>query len=190
MDELIDIFDEKGNHIGTELKSVAHKLGHWHKSIHAYLINDKGEIVLQQRSPDKNLYPNYWDVSFAGHVGAGENTLSSAQRECKEELSINLNANDLEYLFTVPERLQWGDVDSREFVDVFLCRKNFDKESIKHQEEEVAGFVVMSISKFIDEIKRENNNLLPHTEEYKKIIPILERELDRIKLANSNGYEK
>ena len=153
MDELIDIFDEKGNHIGTELKSVAHKLGHWHKSIHAYLINDKGEIVLQQRSPDKNLYPNYWDVSFAGHVGAGENTLSSAQRECKEELSINLNANDLEYLFTVPERLQWGDVDSREFVDVFLCRKNFDKESIKLQEEEVAGFVVMSISKFIDEIK-------------------------------------
>ena len=43
MDELIDIYDENQKFIKREMKSVAHKLGHWHKSIHAYLINDKNE---------------------------------------------------------------------------------------------------------------------------------------------------
>ena len=77
------------------MKSVAHSKGHWHKSIHAYLINDKNEIVIQKRSADKDLYPNVWDVSFAGYIGADETTKSSANRECQEELGINLSDDEL-----------------------------------------------------------------------------------------------
>ena len=63
------------------MKSIAHAYGDWHKSIHAYLINDKNEIVIQKRSAGKDLYPNIWDVSFAGHVCAGESTKKRRKNE-------------------------------------------------------------------------------------------------------------
>lgn len=171
MDELIDIFDENQRFIKKEMKSVAHSLGHWHKSIHAYLVNDKGEIIIQKRSADKDLYPNIWDVSFAGHVGAGEDTKTSALRECKEELGIKLSPNEIEFLFTIPEKLQWGNVKSNEFVDVFLCKKDFH--NIVKQDEEVDDVKVVKIEEFIEMIKRKDKLLFPHWNEYKKILPVL-----------------
>lgn len=171
MDELIDIYDEKQNFLKKEMKSVAHKEGHWHRSIHAYLVNDNNQIIIQKRSADKDLYPNVWDVSFAGHVGAGESTKTSAIRECQEELGINLEEKEIEYLFTIPEKLQWGQVQSNEFVDVFFCKKNFGK--ITKQDEEVADVKVVSIKDFIQMVENKDKNLFPHYEEYEKLLPIL-----------------
>ena len=172
MDELIDIFDENQKFIKKEMKSVAHAKGDWHKSIHAYLINDNNEIIIQKRSADKELYPNIWDVSFAGHVGAGEDTTTSAIRECEEELGIKLQKSEITYLFTNPEKLKWGNVISNEFVDVFICRKNF--KNIVKQDEEVSDVKVISLEKFIEMIKKKDKDLFPHYEEYSKILPILE----------------
>ena len=171
LDELIDIFDENGNYIKKEMKSVAHSKGHWHKSIHAYLVNDKKEIVIQKRSANKDFYPSIWDVSFAGHVGAGESTKSSAIRECQEELGICLSENEIEYLFTNPEKLHYGNVISNEFVDVFLCKKNFNK--IVKQDEEIDDVKVIKLEEFISMIENKDQNLFPHYHEYERILPIL-----------------
>lgn len=173
MDELVDIFDENQKFIKKEMKSVAHTLGHWHKSIHAYLINNNKEIVIQKRSADKDLYPNVWDVSFAGHVGAGEDTKTSALRECQEELGITLSENEIKYLFTVPEKLQWGKVRSNEFVDVFICVANFH--DIVKQDEEVDDVKVIKIKNFIKMIESKHKELFPHFDEYEKMLPILKQ---------------
>lgn len=70
-DELIDIFDENNNPRGIQkLKSEAHKEGIWHRAVHIWIYNLKGEILLQLRSKNKELYPDRWDVSAAGHGGA------------------------------------------------------------------------------------------------------------------------
>lgn len=172
MDELIDIYDSNGKHIGREMKSEAHSIGHWHKSIHAYLINNKNEMVIQKRSANKDFYPNIWDVSFAGHVGAGEDTMISALRECQEELGINLDKNNVQHLFTIPEKLQWGNVISNEFVDVFLCKVNeFGK--FTKQDKEVGDVKVISLNEFIHLIQTKDNSLFPHYDEYEKMLPIL-----------------
>ncbi len=173
MDELIDIFDENQKFIKREMKSVAHTFGHWHKSIHAYLINDKKEIIIQKRSADKDLYPNVWDVSFAGHVGAGEDTKTSAIRECQEELGITLSPSEIQFLFTNPEKLQWGNVHSNEYVDVFLCKKNFH--DIVKQDEEVDDVKAIKIKDFIEMIENKDKNLFPHYREYERILPILKQ---------------
>lgn len=170
MDELIDVFDENQKFLRSEMKSVAHTYGHWHKSIHAYLINDKKEIIIQKRSADKDLYPNVWDVSFAGHVGAGENTKTSAIRECQEELGITLEPNEIEYIFTNPEKLQWGNVKSNEFVDVFVCRKNFH--DIIKQDEEVDDVKAVPLKDFIEMIENRAPNLFPHYQEYDRMLPV------------------
>lgn len=173
MDELIDIFDKNQKFIKSEMKSVAHRLGHWHKSIHGYLINNKKEIIIQKRSADKDLYPNIWDVSFAGHVSAGESTKTSAIRECQEELGIKLKTSEVEYVCTTPEKLKWGDVKSNEFVDTFICRKNFSK--IVKQDEEVDDVKVIPVADFVKMIEKKDPSLFPHYDEYGKILPILKK---------------
>ena len=47
--ELLDIYDEKGNLIGTEDRKIVHEKGLWHKTVHCWLYDDKGNIFFQIR---------------------------------------------------------------------------------------------------------------------------------------------
>ena len=96
VDELIDIVDANGKPTGkTALKSKAHKNGWYHNTIHLWLYTNKGEILLQQRSHKKTIYPLLWDVSVAGHIDAGETFTQAAIRETKEEIGLDLNGENL-----------------------------------------------------------------------------------------------
>ena len=91
--EIIDQYNYIGEKIGTVDKEIAHQKGLWHKSVHVWILNDKNEILLQYRCADKKLYPNTWDVSFAGHISAGESSIDAVIREGKEELGIKVDLN-------------------------------------------------------------------------------------------------
>ncbi len=60
-----------------------------YKKISSVLIfNDKGELLLQQRAREDNSYPMHWDFSAGGGIDEGEEPQFSAEREVKEELGI------------------------------------------------------------------------------------------------------
>ena len=122
--EMIDQYNLRGEKIGVVDKANAHKLGLWHKSVHVWIINDNNEILLQYRCKDKKLYPDTWDCSFAGHIGTGETSVEAVLREGKEEIGIDVNIDKLEYIFTNKEILKYENIDSREFVDIYLLRQN------------------------------------------------------------------
>lgn len=176
--ELIDWFDENGKYMGEIDKAIAHKKGLWHKSVHVWILNNKNQVLLQKRCSQKKFFPNYWDCSFAGHIGAKEDSLQSALREGKEELGIDLMPKDLQFLFTIKEEFVWKDIVSKEFVDVFICKKEINIEDLKFQEEEV------ECAKYFDfsEILKENpsEKIFPHKEEYQKLLSIIKK----------NGNEK
>lgn len=167
MKEIIDELNDKGEVIGTIDKDVAHKEGRLHRSIHLWIINDDGEILLQYRCGDKKLYPNTWDVSVGGHVSTKENSIDALSRETKEELGIDLDLESVEFFGTIHERLKYDDIDSNELVDVFIARQNINKEDITIQKEEVSDIRWVSIEELLRLI--DNNQLLPHDEEYKKM---------------------
>jgi len=173
MDELIDIYNENGQFIEQNMKSIAHKNGLWHKSIHSFLINSKNEIIIQKRSKDKDLYPGKWDMSFAGHISAGENALNSVIRECYEELGINLAKNEIEYIFSFKDTHIFNKIINNEFVDVFICHKEFTLDNIKKQDEEVDDVKIIPLKDYISMLENNNKSLVPHQEENKLIIPIL-----------------
>ena len=94
-DELIDICDKNNNHINIQkMKSEAHKDGLWHRASHIWIYNSNGEILLQLRAKEKELYPDMWDISAAGHVSAGEEPIVSGLREVKEELGLKGQIDD------------------------------------------------------------------------------------------------
>ena len=42
--------------------------GDWHRAAHVWLFcQATGELLLQQRAACKDSWPNYWDISAAGH---------------------------------------------------------------------------------------------------------------------------
>ena len=165
--ELIDWYDENGNCKGVIDKAIAHKKGLWHKSVHVWIVNDKNQILMQKRCAKKKFFPNYWDCSFAGHIAAGEKSLISAIREGEEELGLKLKPKDFKFLFTIKEDFAWKDIVSREFVDVFVLKKNVNLEDLRYQQEEVECAQYFEMAEIIKNDR--NSNIYPHVNEYKRL---------------------
>lgn len=91
MPEMIDVLDENGIKTGQIVtRDEVHRKGLWHRCIVVAILNDKNEILLQQRSQEKLTNPGKWDVAAAGHVDAGEDALSTVIRETSEEIGVNI----------------------------------------------------------------------------------------------------
>ncbi|MGE7927870.1 NUDIX hydrolase [Lysinibacillus xylanilyticus] len=87
--EIWDVYDKNKNK--TNKRHVrGEKLagGDYHVVVHVWIKNNKGEILLTKRHPDKT-YPNLWECP-GGSILAGESSLDGAIREVKEEIGINL----------------------------------------------------------------------------------------------------
>src|SRR5690606_15785319 len=97
MDELIDILDSAGNLTGqTAMKSEVHKKGLLHQTIHVWFYTKNGQVLIQQRAKNKDTHPLLWDVSVAGHIGAGEEIENSAIREVQEEIGLTIDSENLQ----------------------------------------------------------------------------------------------
>lgn len=174
MEELIDVLDKNGIKTGEVLpRSEIHKRGLWHRLIVVAIVNEKNEILLQQRSKTKVKNPNMWDISAAGHISSGQTSLSAAAREINEEISINLGynvtINDFRYVFSYREEEKIADdYYDRQFFDFFILRKeNLDIKNIKWQEEEVQAVKWVSFSELRELIA--NKSIIERDAVYKEL---------------------
>jgi isopentenyl-diphosphate Delta-isomerase len=57
MKELLEIYLKNGKPTGeSEEREIIHEKGIWHKVIHIWVINKKGQLLLQKRSPNKDVW--------------------------------------------------------------------------------------------------------------------------------------
>lgn len=88
-DELFDLVDAQDNVIGQVRRGDAHRNpALLHRSVQIMVFDSAGRLLLQRRSPHKDLFPGYYCASASGHVIAGDDYLATAQRELAEELGI------------------------------------------------------------------------------------------------------
>ena len=81
-EEHLEIVNYSGDVIGyAPRKSVHGNPALMHKVVHVLVFNKNGDILLQKRSENKDVAPGKWDTSVGGHVGIGEDLLSSSKRE-------------------------------------------------------------------------------------------------------------
>jgi isopentenyl-diphosphate delta-isomerase type 1 len=88
-DEIYDVVDIDDRVVGQASRKEIHQKNLIHRSVHIFVFNQEGSLFLQKRSLNKDENPGYWDTSSAGHVDSGENYLTAANRELKEELGIS-----------------------------------------------------------------------------------------------------
>ena len=131
-----------------------HQQGLWHRAIVVAVINEKNEILVQQRSHNKDKNPDKWDISAAGHISSGQDALMAATREINEEVSVNLGFNvevkEFRYMYSFrKQQVIREDYIENQFYDFFILRQNgLNKESIKFQTSEVQDIDFVTISEF------------------------------------------
>lgn len=151
MDEYIDIVRSDGEPTGyIALKSEAHKKGWYHNTIHLWLYTSKGEILLQQRSHKKNIYPLLWDVSVAGHIDAGESNVEAAIRETKEEIGLELKPNELTKIGVKLHESSYnnGAIKDNEFHQVYIAELKETLNNLVPQKDEVEALKLVSLEEF------------------------------------------
>lgn len=87
-----DIFDVvNGNDEVTERlpRREVHARNLFHRAVHAWIFNSSGQLLIQKRSPSKDLHPNVWDCSTSGHVDSGEDYDTAVVREISEEIGLS-----------------------------------------------------------------------------------------------------
>lgn len=97
--ELFDVCDEHDRVIGQAPRGEVHARGLLHRAVHIWVFNSRGELLLHQRSSAKDEYPLRFTSSASGHLAAGEDYLTAARRELREELGLS---GDLEYVTRLP----------------------------------------------------------------------------------------
>ena len=87
-EEQLILVDERNRATGTAGKTVTHRRGLLHRAFSIFLVDDRGRIVLQQRSREKYHSGGLWANTCCGHPRPGEQTRSAALRRLGEELGV------------------------------------------------------------------------------------------------------
>jgi len=168
MDEYIELLDSNNKTTGEKcLKSVAHKNGYYHASVHIWFYTKKGEILIQKRKENKDTFPSLWDVSVAGHITFGESPLLAAIRETKEEIGLTINGNQLKNIGTSSHK----NIHSEKLIDhelhhIYVSLLEIDIRYLSIQKEEVSEIKLISIDAFKMELKNNTDSYVPHGSDY------------------------
>jgi isopentenyl-diphosphate delta-isomerase len=112
---LVDVHD---NAIGTMEKLEAHKKGMLHRAFSILLVNEKGEMLLQQRALEKYHSPGLWTNACCSHPRPNETDLDAANRRLKEELGMIASLTEI-FQFTYRAAFDHGLIE-HEIDHVFL----------------------------------------------------------------------
>lgn len=176
MEEKFDVLNELGEFTGEiATREECHKQGLWHRAVYAFIIDDKGNILLQKRSENKKLWPNMWDVTVGGHVDAGEFGRQALIREVKEELGIEIKDDDVKYLIGSTSINEQGDIINKHYNECYLITKNIDISDIKIQKEEVSEVRYFSKDELLKRISNNYEGLTDKTGPWNFLEKILER---------------
>ena len=118
-DELLILVDREDNELGFASKAECHFGGGLlHRAFSVFIFNSSGQILLQQRSRQKELWGLHWSNSCCSHPRQGEQIESAANRRVMEELSIDC---ELHYLYKFFYQESFGEKGSEhELCSVFV----------------------------------------------------------------------
>jgi len=130
--EIWDLYDINRQRTGEFAVRGGERIpaGRYHIVVHAAVFNDRGEMLIQQRQPWKDVFPDLWDISVGGSAVAGEDAPLGCFRELEEEVGLSLDEiKNGRAVFTV----NFGDG----FDDYFVAHWDGDPASLTLQESEV-----------------------------------------------------
>ena len=157
--ELLDVVDENDKVIDVLDRNQIHEKGLLHREVIVFIINDKGEVLIQKRSANKKSDPNKWGLC-AGHVDSGEKPFDSALRELYEE--VGLKVEDKEMVFINKELVTKK--NNSHFNYMYYVKSDLNANEFIIQKEELSEVKWIHISKLIECLKNKDNSFCINTD--------------------------
>jgi isopentenyl-diphosphate delta-isomerase len=172
MEEQVILVDTNDQAIGLMPKMEAHEKGVLHRAFSVFILNDKNQLMLQQRALHKYHSPGLWTNTCCSHQRDGEDNISAGKRRLLEEMGFETELSEVtSFIYKAP-------------FDNGLTEHELDHIMIGHHNdapdvnpEEVANWKWMALEAVRDDI-------MHHPEHYTAwFIIIFEQFFEKIKLS-------
>ena len=149
-----EVLDDAGHKTGQILDSVEiHKQELWHEVANVWIINSRGEVLLQLRSPQVELCPNVWDVAVGTHVRPGEDPVTAALRALQDEIGLAVLPEKLQHLFNIQAANPMHDGRTHKVLGhVFMLKQDVDVSTLKVDPDKIAQLAWKSVANVMAEI--------------------------------------
>lgn len=149
LDEILEIVDEENNVVGQASRGECYQKGLLHRAVNIFIFNSKGQVFLHKRSDKKLKYPGFWDLSCSEHVRPGESFEQAAKRGLTEELSVELELEEVIPIHRMDSTDEEGKYHDNELIVTF--KGIYDGQMEFDTQEVVAGrfFDVLEVNKMI-----------------------------------------
>jgi isopentenyl-diphosphate delta-isomerase len=143
MNEVLDadsdaliLVDANDRSLGELSKRRCHEgRGVLHRAFSLLIFNGDGELLIQQRSMSKRLWPRFWSNSCCSHPRSGEAMEAAIHRRLYEELGVKC---ELQFLFKFQYQAQFdADGAENELCSVFIGRST---DPVRINDEEISAW--------------------------------------------------
>lgn len=151
------VVDKNDKILGFEDKEKCHQgKGILHRAFSIYLFNDKGQLLIQQRSKFKKLWPFFWANTCCSHSYKGEDYVKAGERRLKEELGL---VSPLQMADKFQYQAKYRDVGSENEICAILKGKY--NGNIKPDPKEIADWKWVDVEKLKNDFKKNPEKYAP-----------------------------
>ncbi|WP_163100654.1 NUDIX hydrolase [Peribacillus alkalitolerans] len=144
--EIWDIYNINREKTGkTIVRGEKLEVGEYHLVVHIWIMNSRGEFLIQKRASTMQLRPNMWAMT-GGSAVAGDDSHIACAREMYEEIGIQADMANAEVAFTVTRK--------DNICDVWLIKQDFEISECTMQVEEVSDLKWATIQEIKDMVKQ------------------------------------
>lgn len=181
--ELFDILTPEGERTGgTKPRREVHRDGDWHGSVHIWVLRgrfDGAEVLMQKRASSKDSNPDCYDAAATGHIDAGEDALSAAVRELKEEMGIAASPADLLPVIRRQVR-EDREFHGRRFVNneynsVYLLMRAVSDGEIHFERDEISAVEWQPLDEVLEALAHEDPRYCVALDELREVVRAAEK---------------
>nr|WP_315190417.1 isopentenyl-diphosphate Delta-isomerase [uncultured Flavobacterium sp.] len=103
LEENVILVDTNDEQIGLMPKLEAHEKAVLHRAFSVFILNNKNEIMLQQRAHQKYHSPLLWTNTCCSHQREGESNIQAGSRRLFEEMGFKTELKELfHFIYKAP----------------------------------------------------------------------------------------
>ena len=153
MEEQVVLVDTNDQPLGLMPKMEAHEKGVLHRAFSVFILNDAGELMLQQRALHKYHSPGLWTNTCCSHQRNGESNITAGKRRLQEEMGFVAELHELtSFIYKAPFN---NGLTEHELDHIMIGHFNGTPEI---NPEEVANWKWMYVDDVRDDIQKHPDN--------------------------------
>lgn len=149
-EEQIDITDKHGTATGQiSTRPEAHQQALWHRVTAIWIFRGRQEILTFRLGDTKDLdLRGKWTSTMGGHLAQGEDAITNAVREIKEELGVTVDPSQLAFVCTRQSRNYFH------IQEVFVLNWDLAPDAFQIDKDELVDMRWLSIEEYLREYEK------------------------------------